>query len=207
MVITALQKKNSKVIVFFDDDSFCTLDYRVVLNNGLRTNDSINDDKKKQLINESVFLSIKDSAFRSLSRRPHSIYEIKTKLVRKGWQKEIVLKVIEDLVDKGFLDDEKFALAFIDERSKKKVGINKIKAELMRRGIDRKIFDPLLYNFDSYSSFESTLTLAEKKYKQLKERGLENKRIRIKLYSFLLSRGFESEFILKIINEITPEKD
>ena len=207
MIITALQKKNSKVIVLFDDNSFCTLDYRVVLNNGLRTNDLISDEKKEQLINDSIFLSARDSAFRSLARRSHSVSELKIKLIRKGWQKEIIQKVLDDLVDKNFLDDEKFAVAFIEERSNKKVGINKLKAELMKRGIDRKISGSLLLNLDPNSSYESALMLAGKKNKQLNERGFDNRKIRTKLYSFLLSRGFESEFIIRIINEVAPKND
>ena len=76
----------------------------------------------------------------------------------------------------------------------------------MKRGIDRKISDGLLLNMDQNSSYENALILAEKKNKLLKERGFDDRKIRSKLYSFLLSRGFESEFIVKIINEIVPEK-
>jgi regulatory protein len=207
MVITALQKKNSKVIVLFEDNSFCTIDYRIVVNNGLRINDFIDEEKKELLINESIFLTAKDSAFRSLSRRAHSVYELKTKLIRKGWQKEIVQKVLDDLVNNNFLNDEQFAAAFVEERSRKNVGINKLKSELMKRGIDRKISESLLNTLDRNSSFESAFELAGKKYKQLKNRGFDNSKIRNKLYSFLLSRGFESDFILKIINEIEPGND
>jgi len=207
MVIAALRKKNSKVIVLFDDNSFCTLDCRVALNNGLRTNDFISEEKKEQLITESIFLSAKDSAFRSLARRPHSVYELRTKLIRKGRSKEIVQKVLDDLIDNNFLDDEKFTAAFIDERSKKKVGVNKIKVELMKRGIDRKISDSLLLNLNPASSYENAFTIAGKKNKQLMERGVDKRKIRSKLYSFLLSRGFESEIIFRVINEITPEND
>ena len=207
MLITALQKKNSKVIVFFYDNSFCTIDYRVALNYGLRTNDFINEEKKEQLITESIFLSTRDSAIRSLSRRPHSVSELRTKLFRTGWKKEIIQRVLEDLIDKNFLDDEKFAIAFIEERSKKKVGINKIKAELMKTGIDKKISDSLLVNIDPDSSYESAQTLARKKNRLLQERGFDIRKVRTKLYSFLLSRGFESEIIIKIISEITPEND
>jgi regulatory protein len=207
MVITALQKKNSKVIVLFEDNSFCTIDYRVVVNNGLRINDFITEEKKELLINESIFLIVKDSAFRSLSRRAHSVFELRTKLFRKGWQKEIVQKVLDDLLNNDFLNDEKFALAFIEERSRKNIGINKLKSDLMKRGIDRKISESLLNNLDRNSSFKSAFELAGKKYTQLKDRGFDNRKIRNKLYAFLLSRGFESEFILKIINEIEPEND
>jgi regulatory protein len=207
MVITALRKKNSKVIVLFEDNSFCTIDYRVVVNNGLRINDFITDEKKELIINESIFLTAKDSAFRSLSRRAHSVYELKTKLIRKGWQKDIVQKVLDDLIDNNFLNDEKFADAFVEERSRKNVGINKLKSELMKRGVDRKISESLLNNLDRNSSFESAFELACKKFTQLKDRGFDNSKIRNKLYAFLLSRGFESDFILKIINEIEPEKD
>ena len=207
MVITALQKKNSNVIVLFEDNSFCTIDYRVVVNNGLRINDFIDEEKKELLINESIFLTAKDSAFRSLSRRAHSVFELRTKLFRKGWQKEIVQKVLDDLIDNNFLNDEKFADAFVEERSRKNVGINKLKSELMKRGVDRKISESLLNNLDRNSSFESAFELAGKKYTQLKDRGFDKSKIRNKLYAFLLSRGFESDFILKIINEIEPEKN
>jgi regulatory protein len=77
----------------------------------------------------------------------------------------------------------------------------------MKRGVDRKISESLLNNLDRNSSFESAFELAGKKYTQLKDRGFDNSKIRNKLYAFLLSRGFESDFILKIINEIEPEKN
>ena len=77
----------------------------------------------------------------------------------------------------------------------------------MKRGIDKKISTSLLVNIDHDSSYESAQTLARKKNRLLHERGFDIRKIRTKLYSFLLSRGFEPEIIIKIISEITPEND
>ncbi|MEW6701366.1 MAG: regulatory protein RecX [Bacteroidota bacterium] len=208
MIISALKQKGSNVVVCFDDGEFITLDYRTVIDNGLRKNDLIDETKKELLISESNFLKAKDSAFRFLSKRHHSAYELRTKLIKKKYPKEIIEIVLKDLADKNFLDDEQFARVYIEEKTiKKKFGVNKLKAELLKRGIDRKIIDKVLSNVDFELSYEQALELAKRKSELLRRKEIDKRKLKSKIFSFLSSRGFESETIMKVLNNLEPEDE
>ena len=202
MIVTALQRKGNNVIIIFDDREPVTIDYRTVLDNGLRKNDSIDEKFFEQLISESSFLKIKDSAFRLLGRRHHSTSELRNKLAKKKYQKEIIEKVLADLTTGKFLDDEQFAVAYLEERSLKKIGVNKLKAELFKKGIDRKIIDKVLLNIDSDLSYEQAFELAKRKILFLQRKELDKNKLKTKIFSYLSSRGFESEIILKVLNDM-----
>ncbi len=202
MTITALQKKGSNVLIIFDSGDPVTLDYRTVLDNGLRKNDSLNDETLGRLINESCFLKIKDSAFRLLGRRHHSVFELKKKLLTKKFPAEIIHSALNDLTEKKFLDDAQFAAEYVEERShRKKIGINKLRAELFKKGISREIIESVLLNVDGDLSLRQAAELAAKKYKSLQHKTSDRKKLKGKIYSFLSSRGFESEVIVKVLND------
>lgn len=208
MIITALQQKGNNVLVCFDDGEFITLDYRTVTDNGLRKNDLIDDKKIEQLISDSEFLKAKDSAFRFLGRRHHSTSELRIKLIKKKYPRDIIEKILIDLTDKKLLDDEQFAEAFLEERSiKKKVGINKLKAELFKKGINRNIIEKTLLRVDHELSYDQALELAKRKIDSIKRKETDKRKIKAKLYSSLSARGFESELIIKVLNEILEDDD
>lgn len=203
MKITALTKKGNNVLVCFDDGEFVAIDYRTVLDQGLRRDDEIDENKKKRLISESEFVKAKDSSFRFLSKRPHSTLELKNKLLKKGYTKEIVERTLQNMKSGNYLNDDQFTQAFIEERIKrKKAGINKLKAELFKRGIDRKIIEENLSAVNSETSYENAATLAKRKSELLIRRGIEPKKVRQKVFAFLSSRGYESEIIVKILRRL-----
>lgn len=208
MIITALQRKGSNVLICFDEDEPITLDYRTVLDNGLRKNDKIDEKIYERLVSESIFLKTKDSAFRLLGRRHHSTSELRTKLIKKKFPKETIEKVLADLTDQTLLNDEQFAIAYLEERSvKKKIGLNKLKAELFKKGIERKIIDNVLLGVDNELSYEQALELAKRKKLTLQGKEKDKRKLKSKIFSFLSSRGFESDVIMKVLNNIDADDD
>jgi len=208
MIITALQQKGNNVLVCFDDGEFITLDYRTVTDNGLRKNDIIDENKIELLISASEFQKAKDSAFRFLGRRHHSTSELRTKLIKKKYSKHIIEKILTDLTDKKLLDDEQFAEAFLEERSAKKIiGVNKLKAELFKKGINRNIIEKTLLSVDHELSYDQALQFAKHKIDSIKRKETDKRKIRAKLYSSLSSRGFESDLIMKVLNEVIEDDD
>jgi regulatory protein len=208
MIITALQRKGNNVIIIFDDREPVAIDYRTVLDNGLRKNDTIDEKFFERLVYESSFLKIRDSAFRLLGRRHHSTSELRNKLLKKKYQKEIIDKVLSDLTDKGLLNDEQFANAYLEERSlKKRIGVNKLKAELFKKGIDRKIIEKVLLNIDPGISYNHALELAQRKKIFLLRKESDQNKLKSKIFSFLSSRGFESELIMKVLNDLNLENE
>lgn len=132
-----------------------------------------------------------NAAIRFLSYRPRSKKEIVDFLKKKKAEAEIREKVIDRLTELGYIDDEKFASWWIEQRKTfRPKGAAIIKQELKQKGV---IIDGLT------DDKNSARLLVEKKLKLLKNLSdFEKKR---KLYGFLARRGFSSSVIDDILRE------
>lgn len=115
--------------------------------------------------------------------------------------------MLNELREKSFVDDRVFANHFVEEKLKKKHwGKNKIRAALFSKGVSGSIIDEVLKSFDSEEDQSKTaLTLANKKYKNLKQRETDNRKMKQKIISFLLSRGFDYEISTEVVNKIIQQ--
>ena len=208
MRITSIRKRRSDVEIVFEDQSKIIVGYKVVVDNGLRRNDDLTEEQINELLTQTEKLKIRDSAFRLLGRRAHSVFEISQKLARKGFRKELIEIVISDLKGNNYLNDDNFSQAFVNERlAKRKSGINKIRAELIRKGVNKKSIEFALEGIDRSSSESTAFALANKKLKSLKQKENDKRKIRQKISAFLYSKGFETEIIIKVTNQLKLEED
>ena len=141
MIINRIVKKGKKdVTIHFDNDKFLILAVEVFLKSGLRKGDELSDDRFSALIEENKLFHIKQKAFRLLGRRQHASSELRRKLWQRDYEQKLIDKVIDDLSKSGYLNDKEFIREFVAEKSKsKKWSSNKIKSELLRKGIDQKL--------------------------------------------------------------------
>ncbi len=206
MIISSIKKRRNDVEIVFDDSSKIKVDYRVVVDSGLRRSDELSEEEKNNLLSQTKKLKLKDSAFRLLGMRRHSKYELFQKLVRKGFDKAEINSILDELSSKGYLNDIEFAKAYLDERlSKKKVGKNKIKAELISKGLDKNIIENVLSNIEDSISEETAVILANKKLVSLRRKENDKRKILLKISAFLFAKGFEPELIKKITRQLNLE--
>jgi regulatory protein len=203
MIITSFKKVRNDIRVTFDDGSVIVIDYRTVFDFGLRVHDELSQPKMNELKHHSSLQKCKDSSFRYLSMRLHSIKELKQKLKLKKYDEQIIEEVTAKLLQNNYLNDEKFAEQFIkDKTALKKMGSTKIKIELLKRGIPKEIISEKLKIVSNDESFDNCLQLAQKKINLLRSRSKEIKNEKNKVYSFLLSKGYESETIASVLNKL-----
>ncbi|MDQ7816000.1 MAG: regulatory protein RecX [Melioribacteraceae bacterium] len=210
MIISSLQKKRNDVEIFFEDGSKISLDYHVVVDNGIHKNDFLSEDKIKYLINRSELNKIKNQAFRFLSLRNHSSHELKLKLIKKKYPRELIDDAINQLREKDFINDREFAKQYIEEKvNKKRSGFYKLKAELNKKGIERELIEELLSGLDSKISLDNAFNLAKKKYDQLIQKKNDHRKLKQKIFSFLASKGFETDIILSVLDQLKfhPEEE
>jgi regulatory protein len=208
MIITRIVKKGNKdVTIHFDDDKFLILAVEVFLKSGLKKGDNLSEDRFSFLIEQNKLFHIKQRAFRLLGRRQHSTSELRTKLWRKDYDKSLIESVISDLNENAYLNDEDFIREFVADKSKtKNWSTNKIKSELIKRGISPKQTEELLDEQLKETDNENALKLARKKYEVLLKRNLEPKELRNKLSAFLFSKGFDYELIKDVCEKILKSK-
>jgi regulatory protein len=208
MKIERVSRKDEKnVSVYFENGERLILSEDTFYSSGLRKGDEISEDRFSFFIEQNILYHIKQRALSFLGRRFHSERELFIKLKSKSYEERLIKVVLNDLREKSFIDDSVFANHFIEEKLKKKSwGKNKIRAALFSKGVSGSIIDEAIQAFDSEENQnETALTLANKKYKSLIKRETDNRKIKQKIISFLLSRGFDYEISAEVVNKIIQQ--
>ena len=211
MIVSKIVKKDAKnVIVKFDNDEQLILSVDVFMQSGLKKNDEISEDRFSALIQENILFHIKQRAFRYLGRRLYSKKELRTKLLQKKYDKNLIDKVIDYLEEKDYLNDKAFAAAFVkDKIILKKWGEQKLKSELIKKGIHPDVISGVLSEqLSEEVLLENLRDIAEKKYETLIARGKDKDKdyVKQKLITFLKSRGYNYEAIKHVCDEILNDE-
>ncbi len=142
----------------------------------------------------------KNYAFLLLKFRQRSEKELYHRLKKKNFREEVISQAISFLKDKGFIDDELFAKAWIESRLKRSLGLRKIQNELNLKGLDKKIIERQISEIKKFYSEEEIVNkIAKERFAKLK--GIEPEIIKRRLYAYLLRRGFSSEVIVDAIDQ------
>ncbi len=210
MNITEISKKDGKtVVIIFDNGEKLYLSYDIFLKNGLRKNDEISTDRFSAMIAENQLFHIKQKAFGYLGRRHHSAAELRKKLLGKGYDGKMIDEVLADLKIKDYLNDYEFASLYADENIKNKLwGKNKMKAELGKKGISRELISKVIEEkYADGSESEGAIVLGEKKLQSLRKRTSDGKQLRLKLYAYLSSRGYDYDTCREALEKLLKSED
>jgi regulatory protein len=130
-------------------------------------------------------------ALRLLARREHSRTELERKLGPHSGSSELVAGVLEALVQKKQLSDERY----VEERARslsRKYGAVRIRQDLKARGVDKETIDRI----SSEGDLERARAILTRKYRE----PAATREERAKRMRFLQSRGFSSEIIFKLLS-------
>jgi len=150
--------------------------------------------------NKESLEKAKNYCFLLLKFRLRSEKEIYERLKKKKFEEEIIRQTVAFLKDKGFIDDELFAKAWIESRLKKPLGLRRIRQELNLKGIDAGIIESRISEIKkNYPERDLVERIAHERFKRLKciEPGLARERV----YAYLLRRGFSPEVIIDVLSD------
>ena len=136
-----------------------------------------------------------------LSIREHSKLELQNKLSQKGHDLDNIRDCIDEFSSKDIQSDIRFTEEFIRSKLKKNKGPRLISSELVSRGITDSIINKKISEI-SYQEWCTVAFLALKKKLNGSSVSIEDKD---KIYSFLISRGFEHKMIKYVIDEQKDE--
>lgn len=196
MKITHIKQQindSNRVSVFVDGDYSFSLTLDQILEQKLKKGLELDGPRLEILHKISDEGKIRTRALEWLLRRPHSVGEFKNYSYRKKLEKDLVEKLIAEFQDRGYLDDEKFAIWFADQRIKKGKSIREVRAELMAKGISFSVSE---FVTDSNSDEDALVGLIKKL--QTRSRYQEEK----KLLSYLLSKGFRYSDIKTALEKV-----
>ena len=114
---------------------------------------------------------------------------------KNNFTPEIIEKVVTQLKEQGYVDDEKFIKLFVTQRNKlKPKSAFALSRELQQLGVDRDLIDAF---FEQNPEDETNLTFLALQKKQQTFSRLDPKTRFKKAISFLLRRGFSYEIAKK----------
>jgi regulatory protein len=147
-----------------------------------------------------------DYALRILMRRAHSVYEMKTKLLRRADSELLAQVVLARLKESGKLDDSSYAKQFTRQRVEvRKQGKFRIARDLRARGIpDRHINEALSDSADTQN--ETAIIRQRIESKLQTSRGEISDKKFASIYRSLLAAGFPADLIRRELKSLTREE-
>ncbi len=190
------QKRNKeRCNLYIDGEFVCTMSMFVVVQNQLLPGKEITQEKLLDL----VFESEKDNAFNCAVDYILKYVPSRKQMRKKLYEKKYSTKIVDYVIDKcekyGYIDDEKYAQSYVFQNRKLK-GKLRLQQELMQKGIDRKIIDEVLQDYDEE---DGCLILARKK---ALNKDLEDPKVYAQIVRFLQYRGYNFEQIKESIDKI-----
>jgi len=209
--ITPQQKDKNRINVMVDGKYRFSLDIFQYADLGIRVGKEYSDEELTELETESQFGKLYARALEYSLMRPHSAKEMRDYLYRKtrdtkvrnrktgeiserpGVSQELTTRVFDRLVEKGYIDDEKFTLYWVENRSLTKgASRRKLQAELRAKGVENSIVEK--YLVDSLRTDEDEL---QKIITKKRARYPDNQ----KFMQYLARQGFSYDDIKQALSQ------
>ncbi len=194
----------NRVNVYVDDKFFCSLDISQVVDLKIKIGKKLVEDELAELKRASDFGKFYSQALAYVMMRPRSAKEIRDYLkkktfsrkirarnpktgeycakVREGYDAKLIEPVFNRLEERGYVDDEAFASAWIENRQiAKGISRQKLRQELQQKGIPSQVIDNVLTSSirDERADLRKAIARKTSRYPD-----------RQKLIQYLLRQGF-----------------
>lgn len=185
MIITHQRGRETKIHLLLDNEYKATTDENFWLDNYIADGTDITEEEWEELLEGINYKKALNKCGDLLSRREHSVKELRQKLLKTVDAKSAD-KAINRFLEAGYLDDEHFCRSLVEYLyNSKKYSTNHIKQECYKRGVDSQIIALVLEEYD-FDNINSIIELIERKYASK----LEQENGKQKVFAALQRKGF-----------------
>lgn len=201
--ITALRigkGQRKRVNMFLDDRFACSLEAETVIKEGLQVGQELSSGQIEALSGSNHFYRCLNAASHFLSYRPRSEFEVRERLLRRGFDNNTIESVIAKLKEQGLVDDLAFAQFWKENRdsfSPRSQWL--IKLELRQKGVTDDLIDQVIDTIDDDSAYRAALSKARSLPRS------DYQSFRRRLGEFLKRRGFGYGVINHTIERLWSE--
>ena len=191
MIISNISFEKKKFLVSFDNGEEIKISEDTLVNFGLYKGQEIEEDFVENLKfedekSEALLLSYK------FLQRNKTKQQLIDYLYKNKIQRDIIGLVLPILEEKKYLNDEDYARRYLsDALNIKKYGKIKTRYMLMSKGIDKKIIEKVMEDYDYELEYMNALELIEKRI----SKDETDPKIINSAKNYLQGRGFEFEII------------
>ena len=209
--LSTQQRDPNRINVFVDGKYRFSLDVSQVVSLGVKVGREYDEQELAELEQESQFGKLYGRALEYCLMRPHSAREVRDYLWRKtratrhrskktgelkerpGVSQALVDRVYERLVEKAYIDDEKFTRYWVENRNQTKgMSQRKLEAELRAKGVANDIIERNLRDSLRNDTDELQKIIAKKRRRYPDEQ---------KFMQYLARQGFSFDDIKTALRE------
>ena len=196
------QKNKKRFNIFVDDAFFCGLNKETAVVFRLKEGKEVDEKTLKEMIFESEVKSAFEKGADYLETRMHSKKELFDKLLKKNFEKKVILKAIEKLEEYHYIDDKLFAKQYAEQN--KKYSRLMLENKLKQKGVSSDIISIISEVRDDFDEIKLCKKQIEK---YSKGKDLSSKENLQKMYASMLRKGFSFEIIKKATKSVFAENN
>jgi regulatory protein len=173
---------------------------------GLRQGKRLSESEYGELSAGLQERKLRDTAYRLLARRSHSIKELADKLRQRGFPISEISELVDEFREKELLDDRRFAESWVENRLRLRPrGKRLLIAELRSKGVDGHTAEEIVREkLDGTDESERAFKLLiERRQRLVRENWVDTKR---KIHNFLRYRGFDLDDIRRAAERFRREE-
>jgi len=198
MLITAIEPRRKGLSqLYIDGEKAMKLDTETLLKEHIKAGMEIDDELLLELVKKSEAHRASEKALYLLEHRNHSKKELAEKIARVT-SKEAAQAAAEHMEEIGLVNDEAFARSYAhDLFLLKKFGVQRVKQELYRKGVDKDIIDSVIeeYRYEIPTE-ENIRNILEKRYRGYSQ----DEKIRRRAIAALQRMGYRFDEIRSAMN-------
>jgi len=203
--ITALRvgrERGKRVNVFLDGKFAFSLEAEVAVKEGLQGGQELSAGQIEALASSDHFHRCLNAAARYLSYRPRSEFELRKRLLQRGFNGDSIEAVLTKLKEQGLVDDMAFAQFWRDNRESFNPRSQWLtKSELRQKGVASDITDQVV---DAIDDEDSAYRAAQSKVRNLPRSDYQL--FQRRLGEYLKRRGFGYRVINHTVERLWQEQ-
>jgi regulatory protein len=206
--LVVLTGRPERTVVYLDGRRAGDIATEVVNAKGLRKGDTLAEDDLAELRRQDEPHRARFRALGLLGVRDRSATEIANRLRMAGFAPDIVEATVRWLRELDYIDDRRFSERYVNEKSRSGWGGRRIRAELLRKGVDRALVDEALaLHMDDPEAesarMEDLLALVRKRFgRQWSE---DRRAAERRLSAFLVRRGYDWDTVASVVRRMDAE--
>lgn len=202
MKLSHQKGRGKKIHLLIDEEYQITTDIDFWADHYIKDGTEIDEEEWQALVAAINYRKAVNKCFDLLSRRDHSVKELKTKLLRTV-DADSADRAIEHMLELGYLDDEKYADALFRHLTENKnMSAPFIRQEMLKRGVPSDIVSAVMSGAE-IDNVSNIIELIVKKYRT--KLTVENGRD--KVIAALMRKGFSYSDIREAFRRMEEEND
>ena len=187
--IEAQKHATTRYSIFLDGAFAFGIGRDLLLESGIARGEHLDQDRLDAILAQDAVDRAVSAAMRALDQRMQTSQELRTRLRGKDFEPATIDAALEKLAANGYLNDERFAELWIENRlAHRPRGKRMLEQELRQKGIDREIVQDTVAGME-IDDRAAALDLANKRLKSVQ--GLKPEEQKKKLTGILARRGFD----------------